>query len=60
MYDYVEERKNGELSLRAYNLTIGLVLFELIFNPAKKPNTPINKEIIITTIMGICSKCIDV
>ena len=26
MYDYVEERKNGELSLRAYNLTIGLVL----------------------------------
>lgn len=26
MYDYVKERKNGELSLRAYNLTIGLVL----------------------------------
>ena len=26
MYDYVEKRKNGELSLRAYNLTIGLVL----------------------------------
>ena len=26
MYDYAEKRKSGELSLRAYNLTIGLVL----------------------------------
>lgn len=33
MYDYVKERKKGELSLRAYNLTIGLVfLWGLVVN----------------------------